>query len=610
MNPSMRLWLIIIVLVLMGVTLYNLFTAPPPQELRVEIPYSLFKDEAKKENIQDVLIVDSRVEGTLKKSFSLQEKNQKAPFTKFSTQLPAFADPELMPALEKGKTVIQVRKNESAFWGNIIGWLIPIGLFVVFWWFISRSVQQRQDDVFGFGRGRIKTYTQDYPKVTFNDVAGAEQAKKELTEIIAFLKNPEQFAKLGAKVPKGVLIMGPPGTGKTLLAKAVAGEAGVPFFSMSGSEFVEMFVGVGASRVRDLFDTAKKAAPSIIFIDELDAVGRRRFTGLGGGHDEREQTLNQILVELDGFEPRQGVVLISATNRPDVLDVALLRPGRFDRHVVIDLPNLQEREAILKVHARSVPMAKEIDLTSIARGTPGFSGADLANIINEASLLAARNNKAEVDNSDLEEAKDKVIMGAPRSLVLSEEEKRSISIHESGHTLIAKLIPRSDPIHKVTIIPRGVALGVTQQLPVSEMHIYAKEYLTDKIVVMLGGRAAEKIMLNQQSSGAQNDLRQATELARRMVCQWGMSDKLGPMALEIGGEYVFLGNQLGQAKEYSDVTARIIDEEVQKIVAEGDRKAGELLKGNLKKLELLSAKLLEKETLTGDEVDGVLKTAA
>ncbi|MEI6704703.1 MAG: ATP-dependent zinc metalloprotease FtsH, partial [Deltaproteobacteria bacterium] len=460
-----------------------------------------------------------------------------------------------------------------------------------------------------FGKSRDKDLTESTVKITFEDVAGIEEAKEELEEIIAFLKDPKKFTKLGGKIPKGVLLIGPPGTGKTLLARAVAGEAGVPFSSISGSDFVEMFVGVGASRVRDLFLKGKKRAPCIIFIDEIDAVGRHRGAGLGGGHDEREQTLNQLLVEMDGFESNEGVILIAATNRPDVLDPALLRPGRFDRQVVVPRPDVKGREMILKVHSKKVPLAETVDLAVIARGTPGFSGADLANLVNEAALLAARHNKTIVEPSDFDSAKDKVLMGAERrSLVISDVEKKSTAYHEAGHTLVAKLVPGTDPIHKVSIIPRGRALGVTMQLPIEDKHSYSREVLLARIAVLMGGRAAEELIFNTFTTGAGNDIEQATDMARKMVCEWGMSDRMGPLSFGKKDESIFLGREMATSKNFSEQTAERIDDEIKRIVDESYDRALTLLRGNLQTLHNLSEYLIEVENLSGLQVDEIISS--
>lgn len=498
------------------------------------------------------------------------------------------------------------------------GWLAPLLsalpwiLIIAFWIIIMRRMQNGggggTKGIFSFGKSKAKMMSGTQIKVTFADVAGADEAKMELSEIIEFLKSPGKFQKLGGRIPRGVLLLGPPGTGKTLLARAVAGEAGVPFFSISGADFVEMFVGVGASRVRDLFDQGKKSAPCIIFIDEIDAVGRHRGAGLGGGHDEREQTLNQLLIEMDGFEQNSGVIIIAATNRPDILDPALLRPGRFDRQVVVDRPDVKGREGILKVHTRKIPLANDIKIDTIAKGTPGFSGADLANLVNEAALLAARRNSDSVTMKDLENAKDKVMMGTERrSLIISEKEKRTTSYHEAGHVLVAKYTPEADPVHKVTIIPRGRALGVTTYLPMDEKHTYSKEYLEAMIAYAMGGRAAEKLVFNEYTTGASNDIERATSLARKMVCEFGMSEKLGPITYGNKQEEVFLGKELHEHKNYSETTQIIIDDEVKKIVQAGMDRATKVLTDNLDVLHRLSLILLEREILDSDEIDKVMR---
>jgi cell division protease FtsH len=483
-------------------------------------------------------------------------------------------------------------------------------VFIVIWIFFMRQMQGGGAKALSFGKARARLLTEKQHRVTFADVAGVEEAKQELEEIIDFLKDPQKFQKLGGRIPKGVLLMGPPGTGKTLLARAIAGEANVPFFSISGSDFVEMFVGVGASRVRDLFEQGKKHAPCIIFMDEIDAVGRHRGAGLGGGHDEREQTLNQLLVEMDGFESNDGVILIAATNRPDVLDPALLRPGRFDRQVVVARPDVRGREEILKVHVKKIPLAPDVGLAVLARGTPGFSGADLANLVNEAALLAAREDKKFVEMKDFESAKDKVLMGVERkSLILSEEERRATAYHEGGHALVARLIPGTDPIHKVTIIPRGRALGITQQLPIDEKHNYHREYLLDNITILMGGRVAEELVLGHMSTGAGNDLERATDLARKMVCEWGMSEKLGPLTFGKKEEMIFLGKEIAKHQDYSEHTAQEIDQEVRRFVIEAYERAKELVKSRIGALHALAAALLEREVLEGSEIDVIITGA-
>jgi cell division protease FtsH len=510
----------------------------------------------------------------------------------------------------KEKQIPYTFEKESSEWLNVLLGFLPWILIIAIWIIILRRMQGQSGGtrgIFSFGKSKAKLITPSSKRVTFKDVAGADEAKIELQEIIEFLKEPSKFQKLGGKIPRGVLLLGPPGTGKTLLARAVAGEAGVPFFSISGADFVEMFVGVGASRVRDLFDQGKKNAPCIIFIDEIDAVGRHRGAGLGGGHDEREQTLNQLLVEMDGFEQNSGVIIIAATNRPDVLDPALLRPGRFDRQVVVDRPDVKGREGILKVHTRNIPLAEDVKLEILAKGTPGLAGAELANLVNEAALLAARKNKKKVEMIDFEEAKDKVMMGMERkSLIISEEEKRTTAYHEIGHVLVARMIPEADPVHKVTIIPRGRALGVTSYLPIDEKHTYSKEYLEAMITYALGGRAAEKIVFNHYTTGAGNDIEKATNIARKMVCEWGMSEKLGPLSFGSKQEEIFLGREIQRHRDYSEKTAIEIDEEVKEIIRKAENRAEKILLENIDLLHKLSKELLEREILDAEEIDAII----
>ena len=500
--------------------------------------------------------------------------------------------------------------RQPSDWNTIISlitYILPALLVVGLIWFMLRQAQGTNNQALAFGKSRARMFTGDQPTVTFEDVAGVDEAKEELQEVVEFLKEPEKFIAVGARIPKGVLLIGPPGTGKTLLAKAVSGEAGVPFFSISGSEFVEMFVGVGASRVRDLFEQAKRHSPCIVFVDEIDAVGRQRGAGLGGGHDEREQTLNQLLVEMDGFDSNEGIILIAATNRPDILDSALLRPGRFDRRVIVNMPDVKGREEILKVHIRKIPLDKDVDLKVLARSTPGFSGADLANMVNEAALVGARHSQATVTMKDLEYAKDKVLMGVERkSMIISEEEKRSTAYHEAGHALIAALIPEADPIHKVTIIPRGMALGVTQQLPLDDRYTYNKDYLEAQLSVLLAGRIAETIFLGKTTTGAANDFEKATEIARKMVCQWGMSD-LGPLTYGETDDLIFLGRDLTMHKNFSEKTAEMIDVEVKKIVTRNFERAQQLLEKNRAKLKKIAKLLLEKEVLSSDDINAIAK---
>jgi cell division protease FtsH len=519
-------------------------------------------------------------------------------------------DPELIKTLRDKGVRIEARPEDGEPWyiTLLVQWF-PMFLLIGVWVFFMRQMQMGGGKAMSFGKSRAKLLTENQHRITFSDVAGVEEAKQELEEIIAFLKDPKKFTRLGGRIPKGVLLVGAPGTGKTLLARAIAGEAGVPFFSISGSDFVEMFVGVGASRVRDLFVQGKKQAPCIIFIDEIDAVGRHRGAGLGGGHDEREQTLNQLLVEMDGFETNEGVILIAATNRPDVLDPALLRPGRFDRRVVVPRPDVRGREEILRVHSRRVPLADGVDIGQLARGTPGFSGADLENLVNEAALLAARKNKDKVDMQDFELSKDKVLMGAERrSMILSNEERRTTAYHEAGHALVAKLIPDTDPVHKVTIIPRGMALGVTQQVPIDDRHTWSREYIHNRLAIMFGGRVAEELSSGQITTGAGDDIEKATDLARRMVCEWGMSENLGPMTFGKKEEQIFLGRDFTQTKDYSEQTAIEIDSEVRRILRDAYERAKRLLRSNLEILHRMATVLLEKEVLDGPEIDELLRS--
>lgn len=589
-SKNLALW---IVISLVMVVLFNLFNQPPQPQ--VKLSYSDFIQKVKKGDVLGVVVQDDKISGVLLDN------------TRFYVY--KVDDPNLIPLLLKYHVQVEARPQEDTPWyiSVLISWF-PMILLIGVWIFFMRQMQGGGGKALSFGRSRAKMISQEEIKVTFKDVAGVEEAKEELQEVVEFLSEPKKFTRLGGRIPKGVLLVGPPGTGKTLLAKAVAGEAGVPFFSMSGSEFVEMFVGVGAARVRDLFIQAKKHAPCLIFIDEIDAVGRQRGAGLGGGHDEREQTLNQLLVEMDGFEVNEGVIIIAATNRPDVLDPALLRPGRFDRQVVVSNPDLNGRKKILEVHAKRVPLAEDVDLEVIARGTPGFSGADLENLVNEAALHAAKLNKNKVDMEDFEEAKDKVLMGKERrSVILSEEEKKITAYHEAGHTLVAKLTPKADPVHKVSIIPRGRALGITMQLPIDDRHTYSKTYLESTMAVLMGGRVAEELIFNELTTGAGNDIERATKMARKMVCEWGMSEVLGPLALGENNQEIFLGRDLVHHKDYSEETARLVDAEVKKIVLKAYHRAKNILQTNLETLHALALALLERETLTGEEVDKILK---
>ncbi|HOZ07799.1 MAG TPA: ATP-dependent zinc metalloprotease FtsH [candidate division Zixibacteria bacterium] len=578
---------------------------------QAEVTYSEFMAEVESGNVAEVTFKDREVQGSLREPKAFESIQRGQTVTKFKTRIP-FPDYNygLVDRLQKQNVKI-IAKTESPLLGYLLA-AAPWLLIVLVWLFFIRQMQGASGPrgLFSFGKSKAKLLTDERPKVTFKDVAGVVEAKEELSEIIDFLREPGKFQRLGGKIPKGALLLGPPGTGKTLLARAIAGEAGVPFFSMSGSDFVEMFVGVGASRVRDLFEQGKKNAPCIIFIDEIDAVGRHRGAGLGGGHDEREQTLNQLLVEMDGFESNEGVILIAATNRPDVLDPALLRPGRFDRQIVVPNPDVKGREGILRVHARKVKLSEEVDFEVLARGTPGMSGADLANVVNEAALLASRKNRDAVTMEDFEEAKDKVLMGsARRSLVISDEEKKVIAYHESGHTLVAKYLPKADPIHKVTIVPRGMALGVTQSLPVDERHTHSKEYLESTLAVLMGGRVAEMIVFNQLDTGAGNDLERATKLARRMVCNWGMSERVGPVTFGRTEDHIFLGREMAQTKDYSEATAELIDQEVRRFIETAEEIARGILTAHIDKLHALSHRLLEKEAVDSREVDEIIGRA-
>ncbi len=575
----------------------------------IVISYSMFIDHLEKKEIKKAIIEDKEFLGELREESSNVIAGKPVSYVKFKVTLPEAPKAEVALQWTKEYNVALDFKEMTQDWWNYVFNLLPWILFGVFWIFILRRMQGGgAKGIFSFGKSKAKLLTENQTKVTFDDVAGADEAKQELREIIDFLKDPDKFQKLGGKIPKGALLLGPPGTGKTLLAKAVAGEAGVPFFSMSGADFVEMFVGVGASRVRDLFEQGKKNAPCIIFIDEVDAVGRHRGAGLGGGHDEREQTLNQLLVEMDGFDANEGVILIAATNRPDVLDHALLRPGRFDRQIVVDRPDVRGREGILKVHTKKIPIAQDVTLSVIAKGTPGFSGADLANLVNEAALLAARFNKKIVEMDDFEYAKDKVMMGAERkSMLITEDEKKLTAYHEAGHVLVAKLTPGTDPVHKVTIIPRGRALGVTTTLPIDEKHNYSKTYCEGMLVHLLGGRAAEEVVMNELTTGAGNDIERATGLARKMVCEWGMSERLGPLTFGKKDEEIFLGREIAKHTDFSNKTAEIIDEEITMIVTSAEKKAIDLVKKHVDKLEALAMALLEREILDGAEVDKIFK---
>jgi cell division protease FtsH len=590
---NILVWLAVVVSL---VLLWQLFYSVRDANIE-ERDFTTFYQDMTAKKIKSVKISGEDLEGV--------DNNGK----KFKTVVPGDAGYNLAKELEENGVAVTLEKtsNSSLMYVFLSSWL-PFILLIGFWLFLMRQMQSGGNKALSFGKSRARLLSSQQKKVTFKDVAGVEEAKEELTEIIEFLKEPQKFQKLGGRIPKGVLLMGPPGTGKTLLARAIAGEANVPFFSISGSDFVEMFVGVGASRVRDLFEQGKKNAPCIIFIDEIDAVGRHRGAGLGGGHDEREQTLNQLLVEMDGFESNDGVILIAASNRPDVLDPALLRPGRFDRQVVVPLPDIRGREGILKVHTRKIPLSEDVNVSVIARGTPGFSGAALANLVNEAALNAARYSRKLVAMSDFEGAKDKVLMGKERrSMVITEADKRVTAYHESGHALVAYMIPGSDPLHKVTIIPRGMALGLTQQLPETDKHNYTKEFVEGQICILMGGRCAEKIFLDTETTGAANDIEVATERARKMVTEWGMSPAMGPLTFGKKEEQIFLGREISQHRDYSEATAIRIDEEVRRIVEEGYKRAWNVLESNRDALVRLAEALLEYETLDNSEIETIIK---
>ena len=578
---------------LVMVVLFNLFNQP--QGASAKLSYSDFMQKVNSGEVVSVRIQGRKISGVTTGG------------GKFLTYAPE--DPSMVSSLMQKKVEVVAEPDEESPWYMtlLVSWF-PMLLLVGVWIFFMRQMQNGGGRAMNFGRSRARMITQEQTRITFDDVAGVDEAKEELTEVVQFLSDPKKFTRLGGRIPKGVLLVGSPGTGKTLLARAVAGEAGVPFFSISGSDFVEMFVGVGAARVRDLFLQGKKNAPCLIFIDEIDAVGRQRGAGLGGGHDEREQTLNQLLVEMDGFESNEGVILIAATNRPDVLDPALLRPGRFDRQVVVPTPDVRGRRRILEVHTKRSPLSPDVNLEVLARGTPGFSGADLENLVNEAALQAAKVNKDRVDMADFEHAKDKVLMGKERrSLILSDEEKRTTAFHEAGHALVAKKLPGTDPIHKVSIIPRGMALGITMQLPTDDRHNYSRDYLQNNLAVLMGGRVAEELVLHQMTTGAGNDIERATSMARKMVCSWGMSEVLGPLSYGEHDNEIFLGKDLVHHKNFSEETSRQIDAEVRKIVEAAYRRARAILESDPEALESVAKALLERETITGEDIDRLLR---
>lgn len=593
---------------------YLVFSLFPSKD-SIDISYSEFKNQVKEGNVTEVTINGQNISGRFRKDSKISQKDQKEMLkhTGFSTIKPAIEDPELIKILEEKEVNIKAKEGGSSWLGTLLVLSIPWLLIFGYFFYIGRKAKGQMGGLggggpfFGVGKSRAKRYTKTMSQVTFDDVAGLENAKRDMEEIVDYLKEPKKYMKLGADIPKGILLVGAPGTGKTLMARATAGEANVPFFSISGSEFIEMFVGVGASRVRDMFATAKKEAPSIIFIDELDSVGRARGTGLGGGHDEREQTLNQILSEMDGFVPHQSVIVLSATNRPDVLDPALTRPGRFDRQITFDMPHKESRQKILKIHTRKVPLDKHVDLENLASRTVGFSGADLKNLVNEAALSAAQEGKKSVSDDDFYRARDKILLGQRREEMLSEEEKKIIAYHEAGHALVAKLTPNADPLHKVTIIPRGRSLGATEQSPEEDKFNYTRDYMLKRISIILGGRAAEKLVFKDVSTGAADDLKKVTKLARQMVTQWGMSDRIGPVTFSLGEEHLFLGREMANPKDFSEETAMIIDEEIRKIVSEQEENAHKILSENKDTLNRLADELLKKETLDNQDVERVLK---
>lgn len=617
-SHAQKLLLFIASLLFINAIYMSLFP-PRSTDPMVEIPYSLFKQELKKDRVVEVILQGETLSGRFVIPIELETEQGYDPakpdeprgFTRFQTILPPVADPELLPLLEKNNVRIQAKKaDQSLHWSNILVGLLPWVLIIGVWWFIISRLRQ-QGGVGGnllnkVGQSGAKLYSPQRSRVTFADVAGQTEAKAELLEIISYLRNPEKFSRLGGQVPRGVLLTGPPGTGKTLMAKAVAGEAEVPFYSIAASQFIEMFVGVGASRVRDLFNNAKKNAPSIIFVDELDAVGRARGTGLGGGHDEREQTLNQLLSELDGFESHDEVIVLAATNRPDVLDTALLRTGRFDRQVVIGYPDWRDRVEILKVHTRQMPLDEDVDLEVIAKGTPGMVGADIKGLVNEAAMIAARTDAERVNMAHFEQAKDRQLLGLERKLFMSDLERHITAIHESGHALVAKALPNADPVHKITIIPRGQALGVTQQLPADDRYHFRRGYLLNRMSILLGGRTAEIEVFGECSTGAQNDLKQVMDLAEKMVCQWGMSDRLGPLSYPRGEEHPFLGRKLTAEATFSERTAWIIDQEIKNLVHQSETLAKAVITENRDILEALSQLLLAEESIDREQFERFL----
>jgi len=613
--PKISIWRFLLWGVILTI-LFSYFFSSINVGGQIELAYSVFKEQLRNGNIAEVFFRGTQIQGKFRERYRVDgihsDKSDSITYQNFITTMPQLGDPTLMGMLEANQVIIRAQDKEaSSWWMSILVLLFPWLLLLGYFLYAGKKLSSQMKgmpgtSIFGIGKSRAKRFRKEMCTTRYQNVAGLSNAKKDLQEIVEYLKDPARFARLGATIPKGVLLMGPPGTGKTLLARATAGEAGVPFFSTSGSEFIEMFVGVGASRVRDMFDIAKKESPAIIFIDELDSVGRVRGTGLGGSHDEREQTLNQILTEMDGFEPHESVVVIAATNRPDVLDPALTRPGRFDRQITLDLPQKNARIEILKIHAQNVPTDESVQLENIAARTVGFSGADLRNLVNEAALLAGRKNKSVVDIHDFEEAQDKILLGAEREDKLEPKEQEVVAYHEAGHALVAKLLPETDPIQKVTIIARGRALGATEQIPDMDRHNFTRKYLLARIAVALGGRASEKLVYNETTNGSAEDLKQITNLARKMVCQWGMSEKLGPATFNQAEEHPFLGRELSQNRDFSEVTARIIDEEVRRIILEQEQRAMNLLTCNRDKLDILASALLQYETLENSDIDRIL----
>jgi cell division protease FtsH len=600
---GMSIWLILLVVASLWV--FGVFD----RSQAVEISYSAFRQQVQDGNVARVTVTGEQIQGELQEPVDQQVNGETITYDQFTTYLPSFGDEALLTLLEEQGVEVQTEPESDFSWTTLLINALPILVLLGLGYLMVSRMRNQGRNIFSVGSSQAELYDlEEEERTTFDDVAGSQEVKTELREIIEFLKHPERFRALGGEMPRGVLLVGPPGTGKTLLARAVAGEAEVPFYSITGSNFMEMFVGVGASRVRNMFEDAKKSSPSIIFIDELDSIGRQRGTGLGGGHDEREQTLNQLLSEMDGFEVNEGVVVMAATNRPDILDPALLRPGRFDRRITVKLPTKHDREKILEIHAQDKPLAENLDLERVAQGTPGFSGADLENLLNEAALLAARKEKDEIEYEDIEQARDKVMMGLKRkNLALGEEECRLLAYHEGGHAIVAALLPHADPVHKVTIVPRGRAMGVTQQFPEKDKYIYKREYMLDRLAVMMGGRAAEKLVFESTTSGAENDLKQATQLARRMVLDWGMSEEMGPLAFGGESDEVFLGQEIARRRSYSEETARQVDLEIKQIVENAYERANETLREHRDHLDRLAEILLEREEIPGDEVLSLVK---